>query len=270
MTKSRAILGLCIACALLVSAFAAQSASAETTAFTCSKEVTTKTWSDAHCTNSTSGTKEDGHVAVAENTTTATTASPGTSKPIQKLRATIGGINTELVTTTVSGAGSMHNTTVNGEMQATGTGTKTYTAVTVAAPANKGCKVYTDTVEKEKGEEGVVHTREIKASTTSEMGVKFEPNVGNVFATFIIEGCAGSEALKGLNKTYEVTGSVIGVPNGGEVVFEHAATTAQNTLKINGLKAGIDGSTTIQGRHAEKPLEEFKALTATTPPYATD
>jgi hypothetical protein len=270
MNGRKTTLVLCFACALIVSAFAAQSASAETTAFTCSKEVTTKTWSDAHCDNE-SGIKEYGHRAIPENTTTSLTVAPGTSKPVMRLRATINGINVELSTENVSGSGSMHNATVGGKMQATGTGTKTYTNVKVTSPAGKGCKVYTDN-SGVTGEEGVIHTHEIKGQTTEEMGVKFEPAVaGQPLATFLIEECKGSEALEGLNKTYTVTGSVIGTPTGGEVVFEHAATTAQNTLKINGtIKAGIDGSTTFKGRHFEKPQEEYKALTATTPPYITD
>jgi hypothetical protein len=270
MNKGRTVLGLCVAAALLVSAFAAQGASAETTEFTCSKEVTTKTWSDAHCTNSSTGTKEYGHVAIPENTTTDAIGGAGTSKATQRLRATINGINTEIVSTSVSGSGSMKNTTVGGKMQVIGTGTSTLTNVTVAAPAGKGCKVYTDNGGV-KGEEGVIHTNELKVVTTEEMGLKTEPASGETFATFFIEGCAGSEALEGLNKTYSITGSVIGVPNGGEGIFEHANTTAQNTLKLNGtIKAGIDGSGTLKARHAEKPEEEYKAITVTTPPYITD
>jgi hypothetical protein len=270
MNKGRTVLGLCVAAALLVSAFAAQSASAETTEFTCSKSVTTKTWSDAHCTNSSTGTKEYGHVAIPENTTTDAIGGAGTSfEGEQKLRASINGINVELVSKSVSGTGSVKNTTVGGKMRVEGTGTSTLTNVTVQAPASKGCKVFTDNGGV-KGEEGVIHTNELKVVTTEEMGLKTEP-VATSFATFFIGNCAGSEALEGLNKTYEITGSVIGEPSGGEGIFTHAATTAQNTLKLNGtIKLGINGSGTVKARHAEKPEEEYKAITVTTPPYTTD
>jgi hypothetical protein len=268
MNGRRSALGLCIASALIVSAFAAQSASAETTAFTCSENVTTKTWSDPHCTN-TGGTKAFGHVAIAENKTTTITSEVGTSIETLRLKAIIIGIPTELVTTTVTGSGSVHNATVGGKKQATGSGSKTYTNVTVAAPASKGCQVYTDN-NKALGEPGVIHTNGLKGATTEEMGLRVEPAAGNVLTTFFISGCKGSEALEGLNKTYEVTGSVVGEPNGGEIVFTHAKTTEQNTLKINGIKAGIEGSTTIKGKDPENPNELYKSLTATTPPYTTD
>jgi hypothetical protein len=275
MNGRRAISGLCMACALLVSAIAAQSASAETTAFTCSESVTTKTWSDAHCDN-TEGTKKYGHVAIAENKTTTITGATGTSKVTQRLKATINGIVTELSTESISGSGSMHNaTTVGGKMQATGTGTITYTNVQVTAPAAKGCKVFTDSPGTTEQTEGVIHTNELKAVTDENMGLKFEPAVaGQPFATFFMTGCKGSEALEALNKTYSVTGSVTGQPTGGETVFTHATVTAEGQLKINGsIPAGIDGSLTISGRDAANEADPYKALTVTTPEggvYKTD
>jgi hypothetical protein len=71
--RTRAIAGACLLCALLVSAFAAQSASAVTkgtTAFTC-KETGTGDFKDAHCKEGVSpGTGSFKHVEVAKDTTT--------------------------------------------------------------------------------------------------------------------------------------------------------------------------------------------------------
>jgi hypothetical protein len=261
MTGRRAIFGLCIACALLVSAVAAQGASAATTAFTCAKGAPKATWSDAHCT-STVSTLEYGHVLVTKKTTI--TGASGTKfEGKQRLKATINGIVTELVATGVSGTGTMENTElggVGGEMAAKGTGTITYTGVTVAKPAEKGCKVREVGGE---GKEEMVTTQTLAAQTTNEMGLKFTPAVGTLFAKFKLEGCKGTEALEGLNKEYEVTGSIIGTPEGGETVSTHAGTTAQETLFVGPNKAGLEGSLTIKG-------ENGNALTVTTPPYSEE
>jgi hypothetical protein len=246
MTGRRAIIGLCMSCALLVSAVAASGAQAAATAYTCSSTAAVKDFAGAHCAANGAGSAF-GHEAFG-NVETTLSGGPGTEfSGVQRLRATINGINTELVTEGgVSGSGTL---TTNNGTEVAGTGTITYTNVTVAAPAGKGCKVYTDNGGS-KGEEGVVHTNNLAASTTSPGELKFTPGAGagGVFATFIIDGCTGSEALEGLNKTYEVTGSLIGTPKGGETVATHTSVTTQNTLKLNGsIKAGLNGSLTIKG-----------------------
>src|ERR1700712_4429869 len=111
MNGRKAIVGLCMACALLVSAFAAQSAAAAqtgTTAFTCSEGATTKPWSNPHC-NGTRTTETWGHVKINPDIITELSGASGTSKPVQKLKATINGIVTELTTETISGSGWMRN-----------------------------------------------------------------------------------------------------------------------------------------------------------------
>ena len=262
------MLQLCFGCALLASACAAQGAAAAqvgTTSFTCSESAAVKSWSDAHCGNTTP-TLRFGHVTIAANAVTEWAQGPGTPKPVQKLKATINGIATELTTEGVTGSGTTVNKESGEERWVEGEGSITYAGVTVAKPAGASCEVFTDNAGS-KGEKGVIHTEILSATTKAQSdNVKITPKTGNVFATFILAGCKGSEAIEGLNGTYTVNGSVLGQPSGGEILFTHATTTEPETLLINNsIKAGIDGSVTQRGRANTSEL--FKALTCTTPPY---
>lgn len=266
MNGRRAIGGLCMLCALLVSAIAAQGASAAgTTAHTCAKTVPPSlgVFTEDHCRTQVQPAQNLwAHVSIPNNTTTTLR---GSAAGQTKLKATIGGIATELVANTLSGTGSMENKEAGGEMFASGTGTITYTEVAVASPAGKGCKVSTDNGGVA-GEEGLVHTNTLKATTQGQGEfLKFEPNEGEVFATFIISGCTGSAALEALNKTYTVTGSVKGVPTGATTKFTHAETTTQGNLKLNGsIKAGIEGDLELEGEDPSLGSDAFTPLSATT------
>jgi opacity protein-like surface antigen len=239
MNGRRVALGLCMACALLVSAVAASGAQA-VEAVTCSPSAAKKEWAGAHC-NGTAGSSF-GHETFTNSPKTKLVGAPGTAfEGVQRLRATINGINTELVTSSVTGNGELEE---NGPTTVKGSGTIEYTGVTVAAPAGKGCIVSEDGGA---GTEGKVVTNPLKASTTKKEELVFTPASGEVFAAFVISGCKGSEALEGLNKTYTVTGSVKGVPDGGETVATHATVTSDNTLKLNNaIKAGLNGGLTIK------------------------
>jgi hypothetical protein len=259
MNGCRASIGLFML--LVISVLSVQKASAETTAFACSKSVTNKTWSDAHCLNE-GGFKQFGHKEF--HVPTEITGAPGTtSEGVHRLKATVNGITTELATSGgVSGSGTAENAKF-GELVAKGEGTLTYTGVTVAAPAGKGCRAYTNNGGV-KGEEGVIHTNPLKAETNAEMGVKIVPATAlSAIATFIIDGCTGSEALESLNQKYSLEGSVIGEPNGGEVKFTHAGVTSQGTLKFNGsIKAGYNGGISVKNNGT--------ALAVTTCPCVSD
>src|ERR1700712_2835703 len=134
---------LCVSCALIGSALAAQGASARTRGFTCTKDVITKTFSDAHCIG-TGTPKEWGHKGWAGGTQAVDSAGTLNSGK-QTLKATINGIVVELVTEGgVSGESTVENAEVGGEEVVKGTGTVTYTGITVAKPAAKSCNVFTD------------------------------------------------------------------------------------------------------------------------------
>ncbi|HEX6666692.1 MAG TPA: hypothetical protein VF081_08870 [Solirubrobacterales bacterium] len=276
MTGRRAISGLCMLCALLVSAFAAQSASAitGTTAFTCSKEAAVKDLRGEHCSLVEPIPQEYGHVPIAENTTTTTlitnekTASSTTTSRIGKLRETIGGVPLEFQATGVSGSGSMVNKkAANGEHFTEGEGTITFTGVTVTEPAGRGCQVYTHKEDGsgnpgEEGEAGVVHTRTLKATTEGQGdNVKFTAKDGGSFANFWITCTTKLAAIEG---TWSCTGSVKGQPNGATTNFTHATVTTENLLKCRGSKVGIDGSGTELGRHNVGGYTPLSKTTVTT------
>jgi hypothetical protein len=247
MTGRKTVIGLCVLCALAISAVAAQGASAAgTTAVTCVSGQ--GTLSGAHCLPSSTGSF--GHVAIANGTTTElsgtnnNTASETTAARPSILKETIAGTELELNATTVSGTGTMTNSIEGEEMFASGSGTITYSGVTVSKPAGKGCKVYTDVIAtKTKGAEGVIDAN-VKATTKGQGDfLKFEPAEGTAFATFFVECTTKVEALEG---TWEITGSVKCPTSGATVLCSHTETTTQNTLKGKGNKAGLDGALTIK------------------------
>ncbi len=256
MTGRRAMFGLCMMCALVFSAIAAQAASAGQTAFTCVASAAVKDHPTDHCVPSEKGTGANfGHTAITEEThaklsnekTNATTNGPTNSI----LKETIAATNLELVATGVEGLGTLRNEEKGGAtgMQATATSDAngiTYTGVTVAAPAEKGCKVFEDKGGVP-GTEKVVKTKPVTGRTIVTGAVHevvIEPVTPTVFATFFIEGCSAvvPEALRG---KWEITGSIKCPTNGATIVCSHGSITTQNTLKGKGSKAGLEGKATI-------------------------
>ncbi|HVQ58658.1 MAG TPA: hypothetical protein VMS60_07095 [Solirubrobacterales bacterium] len=258
MTGGRAIIGVCAFCALFVSALTAQGAAATsgTTAVTCKEEATAVfKYSDKHCKQESSGgnTGKFNHVAIAEETTTeltATDSGEGTS-----LKATIGGVATTLTSAGLTGTGSMENLLTGAdEHYIHSTGTIVFSGVTVT-PFTK-CFVYND-VAGVKGAKEKVETEPLTA-TTEKQGdfVKVAPEVGEVLARLWILDSNKKTAAEGgecaIGATYTVTGSIKGSPNGATTLSTHTETTQQNTLKIvtggSGMKAGIEGPLTLEGR----------------------
>ncbi|HEX6665500.1 MAG TPA: hypothetical protein VF081_02765 [Solirubrobacterales bacterium] len=279
MNGRRAIGRLCMLCALLVSAFAAQSASATivisgTTAFTCVNGGGAKNLRGEHCLTTGSAAQTFGHVAIAENTkteltgTNAKTANETKEAAIGTLKVTIAGVPLELSATGVSASGSIQNTkTLFGlEHYIDGKGTITFTGVTVKAPAGRGCKVFTDVeATKTKGEQGVVHTRELTVSTEGRGDhLNLEPVDGGLksLVNFFVE-CEAGKQIPAIEGTWECLGNVEGVPNGATTGFTHTATTEQNTLKCKGTKSGLEGQLTLSARETGS-TGAFTPLSATT------
>jgi hypothetical protein len=272
MNGRRAIVGLCMLCALVVSAFAAQSASATeskgTTAFTCKPVIPakeTKGFSKAHCKPEDAVNTEAKfeHVEIPESTTTKIT---GNNKDTEgkavhsTLVSTAFGATVELTAKTLTGEGWMTNAKdpTTGEHYAHGEGTITYTDVTVVKPAN--CVVDTHDGTLTPGPSGIVHTEPLKATTKGQGDrLKFEPKEGTTFAKFWITG-AGCP----FNQTFTVTGSVNAPVDGATTNATEADTTSQNTLKLNGAKAGISGTLTIEGKDEVAKDTTYEPLSATT------
>ncbi|HEX6667084.1 MAG TPA: hypothetical protein VF081_10875 [Solirubrobacterales bacterium] len=278
MNGRRAIVGLCMLCALLTSAFAAQSASAitGTTAFTCVKGAKPEDRKGEHCLEIEPliANKEYGHVPIAQDTTTELTGTNEkteegtTAASTGRLRLTIAGVPLELGATGVDGSGWMENkVAASGEHYAHGKGTITFTGVKVTKPEGRGCKVFTDSDLGVKGEEGVVHTRELTATTELQKAgephfLNFKAADGGNFANFYVE-CEEGKKIPAIEGTWSCSGSVKGQPNGATTVFTHATVTTENLLKCKGTKSGIEGKLTLSSR-AKGSGGAFTPLAATT------
>lgn len=140
-------------CALLVSAFAAQGASAAT---------------------GTTGTAPAG--------TEYTGSITGFASLNTFFHSVISGVEVEFRSAGFSGTGSMESMVAGtGEHTSNGTGTAEFKSVTVVKPAGKGCNVKT----------GKVVTNTLKATTAGQgMGLRFEPNAATPLAKFEVEGCS--------------------------------------------------------------------------------
>ncbi len=240
MTARKAAIGLCMICALLVSAFAASGASAAATAYTCAKGGGAKDFSDSTCkTSVTAGTGEYGHVEIPANTRTKIT---GESTGNSILKATTAGVTLELTSTALdaeeAGSGEpafMENREVGGVMEAFGEGRIKYTNVT----ANHSCLINGAAT-------ATLITNRLKATTTSTSSLTFEPATPPKFIEFTLTGCA----ISALNKTWTVEGSVTGQVNGGSTTFTHATVTGEKTLKSNGsIISGLEGVLDILGEN---------------------
>jgi hypothetical protein len=269
MTARKNIVGLCMLCALVFSAFAAQGASAATkgtTAFTCVSGA--GTLRGQHCLTTGTASATFGHVAIAENTTTElevtnekTFEETTTARPTI-LKGTIAGVALTLTAKKVSKGPESVNWVENkkaasGEHYIHGEFRIHFTEVT----ANHGCKIFDDTGGV-KGAEGTLTTTQLTTTTEGQGDfLKFQPSVGNVILTYTVSGCEAG--FSSLEKTYKVEGSVKGVPTGATVVFSHAETTAQGTLKLNELTVGTEGALTLSGR-AKGSTGAYTPLSATT------
>ena len=268
MNGRRTIVGLCMLCALLASAIAAQGASAAgTTLVTCASGAgdVGVTFNTAHCLPSEGGSGF-GHYKVAQDTTTDLIGTPGSAT--SKLKATLGGVATTLTSTSLSGTGTIENKKdPGGEHFAEGTGTITYSGVTVT-PFTK-CFVYED-LEPAVGAKGVVKTQKVRLTTTGTgEKLKITPDTGTVFARFWMGDQCENMTTAGECKiagTYIVSGSVIATPEGATYATTHTGVTEQNTLKLGTgeptIKAGIEGSLTLEG--SAKDAGVYNALSVTT------
>jgi hypothetical protein len=253
MTARKAIFGLCAVCAMLFSAFAAQSAMAVSqTGVTCASTSTGAQFKDAHCKESPAGSEVGfKHVAFAGKTTgTLTNTTTGGSKESGFLKATIGGLETIIEAKTVAASGSITNEEVGGEMLVKGeTETIKFSEVSVT---NRTC---TFTGVNPGGSEtvGSVETQPVTGSTAGQAKgvVKFQPKAGETakFAEFKLSGASCPEALVG---TYPVFGVVLSnAAEGATLPIVHNTVTTQTGQKLRlknattGPLAGLAGKITI-------------------------
>ncbi|MGV1048661.1 MAG: hypothetical protein ACOYD4_09095 [Solirubrobacterales bacterium] len=265
MTGRRAIVGLCMLCALALSAMAAPGATAAsngTTGFTC-KEVAAGTghFKGAHCKAADAGTGAGAnwdHVAIPENTTTeALISSEGTGGLVTpaKLKTTIAGTVIELVAAKTRGEGWGTNAKdpTTGEHYGHGEGINTYSEVT---ESKLGCEVVGLP-----GGKGVIQTKQLVGTTKGQGDSgKLTPKEGTAFAEFELKGCA-------VAGTYKVVGSIKCIPDGTTITCSHEETTAQKTLRLQtalGPVVGVEVSTTYKGRDPNIEGDPFTPVAPTT------
>lgn len=269
MIGRRATVGLSLLCALMVCAFAAQSASAakglNTTAFTCVKGGTEQ-FEDAHC-DKTGPNQEGpyGHVAIEKDVTTDVTADNSTTGGATEpaiLKGKAFGAALQITCTKVHGEGKLHNveSEKDGKKVHTVTGSLTtnFSSCSVQKPSK--CTVKEPIVVEAVGE-GV----EELGAEKNEMGVEFKPASGTTFVEITLEG---SEcALKG--KPFKVQGTAIATGGtatqkekwgGATAVFTNAMT--KETLEIGGVAAEFETKTTV--RMAPEGGKEQNPISLTT------
>lgn len=263
MQPRRTMIGLCLLCALAVSALAAQGAAASngTTAFTC-KAVTgspgTTGFKDAHCKEPESGTNvKFEHFAVAEGTTTEISGTNGKTSSNTAAPTTVvmhnvqGGIEYEIQAQSVSGIGSFTNgKSETGEHYIHGTLKVTLEEVVVTKPS--GCSI----------ESGTIVSKELTATTLGQGDqVKFQPKEGTLFTEYNVVGASCPEAIKG---NYKTSGSVLCPLEGATVSCSRTGTTEQGTFKERNVKTGIEGKLTLSAKDSVAGDKEFTPVSGTT------
>jgi hypothetical protein len=275
MSGRKAVIGLCMLCALVVSAFAAQSASADgTTLFTCASKAGGKGFSKAHCktADAVASGASFGHVAVKNGTATdliVTNTGVGTNTnetSIPKLKSTIAGSAIELLATGMSASkGTIENKEEGTEMVVHSKNlVLKYTGVTEKL---LGCKVTG-----KPGGAGVVETKELTATTTKEgMNVLFKPeNAEGIFAEFELTECIIGPV------TVKVFGDTTGSIDGATITVLHETgtknpATGAVTMRVGnpttGKAAGYEGVVTVSGKDTSIAEDKGNPLSVTTEPF---
>ncbi len=284
MTGRKTAIGLSLLCALLFSAFAAQSASATagTTAFTCVKGGGSEDFADAHCDESVGTSNgEYGHVAIGESETkvdltNAKTTSKTTESKGAIFKSTSGGIALEITCASAEGAASIKDIAKgpDGEMAVEGAegGQITFSECKMPLPVNESkepvCKVKEPILTT-----GSSMTRVEQGSGKNTMGVELKPPVKEAktepFTELTFENIAGKSCFLN-SKTVAVTGTAMGTgargpsksvnSSGATLLFTTEMT--KETLKFGAAAAEFEASITVSMTNADgKTTENPVALT---------
>jgi hypothetical protein len=270
MIGCRAVVGLTLLSALLLCAFAAQSASANskstnTTMFTC-VENGKGDFTDAHCDTKgpNAGKEKFAHVAVANGSTTKIEATnvptPGQEAVPAILKGKIGLTETQITCTTVKNnteQSEAHNEELNMKHTITGVAQPEYTNCSVQKPAK--CDVKEPIVVKASVEGG-----ETFGASEKEMGLQFKGSgAEETFTeiTYTEPECALKE------KTFKVKGAAVGTGkvaagnkhSGATLVFS-PEDKMQATLKLGAEAATFTSTVTVTNAVSKTPL----SLTTTT------
>jgi hypothetical protein len=256
MTGRKALVGLSLLCALVFSAFAASSASAEgTTAFTCEPVASEAQFSDAHCTTPQAGGKGFRHTPITQDAVTEVTgtnektAGSTTAATAAVLHGVLSTIPVTITCNVVHTTGTLTNK-AGPPMFATGPAATEYSECTTIIEGTKtNCKV----------KEPIVANSTI--TTVVEGGEMYVKATGSGAGELFVSLTFGNNGLevcpKGITSLnpYKVTGAAIGTPKGATLEFKEKE--AHSTLKLGGNPAEITQIETLQ-------MVEGNAITVTT------
>lgn len=243
MNGRGAVIGLSLLCALLFSAIAVPSASANThTAYTCvSSEAEKGEFNDSDCTSKNSQNK--GSFNVKEIKIDETTKIEGTGTQSSVLKSTIAGMSVTITCTGTSMAGDVKNFTNSGRMKIAGDAKLTFTScklegtiVTVGK-----CALGKETIEAEN-----TSTESVEGAMTRAYKPA-EESTENAFASFSLIGCIKKELNE---KVWTFTGGFKAIPNGTimETTVESTEgkgkTEESNGLWLAGEKASFTSGVT--------------------------
>jgi hypothetical protein len=287
MNGRRAVIGLSLLCALLFSAFAAQSASATvgTTAFTC-VEGGNKDFADAHCDEAVeAGKGKFGHAEIGEETTSveltnAKTTNKTTEAKHALLKSTSGGIAIEITCATVLGEGSLKNIAAgpDGGMAVEGKegGTLNFTNCKMPKPINGAKEELCKVVEPIKTTgSSITRVNQTTGEIKNTMGVEFKPTVKEKvpqpFVEIAFENVPGKVCF--LNgKVIPVTGTAMATgargpsnsvnSSGATLLFTTAMT--KETLKFGAAAAEFEATVTVSMTNADKKTTENPVTLTTT------
>jgi len=246
-----------MACVLVLSAVAAQSAAAisGTTAFTCQKtEAGGAGFSKSHCraADAVASGAQYAHLAIAQDKPTELKISNETTGgETESLVLKPNNGSFELKAATVAGEGEITNSLdASQEHYVRGGALIKLTKVTLIPVSFvfTGCKIFSnDPKTNEPGVEGEIDLEPLSLTTTKQGdSLKLAPTTGEAFAKFWIKECSLTEPQ--LEHQYTLTGSLSGSPDGATLNFTHAKTTEQKSLKINTVVFGVAGSLTLSGK----------------------
>jgi hypothetical protein len=252
MTGRRSIMSLCMLCALISGATAAQSASAAgTTDVTCKPTEQPTGFSDAHCLNAVVMSAKFKHVEIAAGTltderyTNANTNGGTTTSTLVKLVTKKSGVTVEIECAVASGTGTSSNV-AGPPMRVEGTQTSEFKTCKVLKPAN--CTV----AEPIKINEAKVVTFHTGAGE-KERGIKISPK------ETLLTNIVFSGASCPLPGTFPVEGKAIGRPNGATVLYQFG----EDELTFAKEPADLQAVFTLSGRLSGSG-ESFTPLALTT------
>jgi hypothetical protein len=259
MSGRRAIVGLALLCALVVSAVTAPSAMAlkGTTAFECKEVATGAEFEDEHCTKKAGGGGKGWKhekinagqtlLTANNNITGAKVIRPGMSGTIEKKEFAVEASGFK----TCANKAFLENKE-NGakQMEVAGETCGEFTGVEVTKPA--GCTVKGGVIKLNEKTKGKTVVKEV-AEKKQEMFIEFTPPEAKPFATFTFEGATCE--LKGV--TAEVTGTAKANVTTSETLFDGPTltfTAVNSTLKVGGNAAFFDATFTVRMQPgAEEP-----------------